>query len=282
MYVSDPARTSERINALHAYMSSHVLTTAREFVCSSFEGCRRSALLTSDGRPKKRPRDFWRGQLSHVGEHYDLHEDSRPLRVVFIGMEVGRPDEFITLADRSAQQEVAIFDQTFRSRRPNMKGTTSALRLLFGRGLGSDSDSEWLNVGGTELVHLMDCYALLNLRLCSAVLSGTTSSAGTSVMDENCLPHLAATIAILEPTVVVLQGSGIRDAIAPELRDLERLDPNLPLERVVFSGVPTLLASFPHPYQQGRNVHMNWGSSDHTPYLVDVVAPTLSLARHVA
>lgn len=263
-------------------MASQVLSSEREFVCSSFAGCRRSALLTSGGQPRKPPRDFWRGQLSHVGEHYDLCEDSRPLRVVFIGMEVGRADEFITLAERRAQQEVAIFDQTFRSRRPHMKGTTSALRVLFGRGVGSDAASEWLDVGGTEFQHLMDCYALLNLRLCSSVISGTTSSAGTPVMDKNCLPHLAATIAILEPTVVVLQGSGIRPAIAKELRTVARLDPQLPLERVVFSGVTTILASFPHPYQQGRNSHMNWGSSDHTPYLLEVVAPTLSLAREIS
>ena len=56
----------------------------------------------------------------------------------------------------------------------------------------------------SEPVHLFDCYAMANIRLCSATLAGTSTSKGTAVMSRNCLRHLAATIAILAPTVVIL------------------------------------------------------------------------------
>jgi hypothetical protein len=207
-----------------------------------------------------------------------MFESGKPWRVMFIAMEVGRPWEFISLEERRLDQNRAI-GVSFRSRKPHMKGTTSALRLLFGREPGDDRDGEILDLTNAGFQHVMACYALVNMRLCSAVLAGTTKSAATEVMSANCLKHLTATVRALDPSVCVLQSSQIRQAIDPVVERLDHVGEGLPLEYADFGGVDTLIASFPHPYQQGRNSALSWGSSASTPYLNAVVAPTLRAAR---
>jgi len=123
----------------------------------------------------------------------------------------------------------------------------------------------------------MDAYALVNVRLCSAVTTGTTSSRGTPTMTANCLPHLAATMRILEPTLCILQSGPARAGIDTLLSQVRVITPSL--EHVQFAGVPAYLASFVHPHQQGRNSLLNWGRSFSTPYLDEVVAPTIQAAR---
>ena len=140
-------------------MAAHVLTPDRRFVCDRESDCRRSAFYTLSGRPRAGEREFFRGQLSHVGDHYDLTCDGAPLRVVFVALETGRPDEGVTLRARTLDQDRAIFQQRFRTRKPHMRGTTSALRVLFGKGLGTEYDDEWVDVGQSDLQHVMDCYA---------------------------------------------------------------------------------------------------------------------------
>jgi hypothetical protein len=191
---SEPERTRLRIAELGQYMSSHVLGDDG-FCCGREPVCRASAL-------RREGTSFWRGQLSHVGHHYDMVENDKPWRVLVLGMETGRERELVTLAERRLEQQPVISGDP-RSRKPHMKGTASALRLAFGRTPGPDRRGELLDLANTpKRVHVMDAYALVNVRLCSAVATGTTSSRGTPVMTENCLPHLAATVRILEPTPV--------------------------------------------------------------------------------
>lgn len=248
------------------------------FCCRHFESCRKSALYTQTGTLRRPPRDFWRGQMSHVGLHYDMSEDGRPWRVMLLAMEVGRSWEFITLDERREDQDRAI-NVSFRERKPHMKGTTSALRLAFGRHVGDDRAGELLELTNAGNQHVMSCYALVNLRLCSAVKAGTTESAATEVMSANCLEHLLATVRALEPTLCILQSNQIRSAISPAIEDCEPVADDLPLEYATLGGVDTLIANFPHPYQRGRNAHLNWGTSASTEYLTTVVAPTLRAAR---
>lgn len=96
-------------------------------------------------------------------------------------------------------------------------------------------------------------------------------------MTRRCSPHLEATVRILEPTLVVSQSARTREAVASALSNVERVSEHL--EWATLAGVRLLLASFVHPYQQGRNAHMGWGGSFSTPYLDDVVTPTIFLAR---
>lgn len=215
--------------------------------------------------------------MSHIGQHYDITESGKPWRVMLIAMEVGREWEMITLDERRQDQDRAI-NVSFRERKPHMKGTTSALRAAFGRPPGADRIGELLDLTNAGPQHLMSCYALVNLRLCSAVQAGTTKSKATKVMSANCLEHLVATIRALEPTLCVLQSVDIRKAIAPVVTSAERISADLPLELADFAGIPTVIADFPHPYQHGPNEHLNW-ARESTLYLDDVVVPTIRAAR---
>lgn len=51
-------------------------------------------------------------------------------------------------------------DKDHERRNPHMRGTTLALRTIFGLS-GSDHASEFLDVRG-EQVHMFDCFALVN------------------------------------------------------------------------------------------------------------------------
>jgi hypothetical protein len=268
---SEPEQTRSRIAELAQYMSSQVLGDDG-FCCGRESACRASALL-------RQGTSFWRGQLSHVGQHYDLVENGKPWRVLVLGMETGRERELVTLAERRLEQQPVISGDP-RGRKPHMKGTASALRLAFGRTPGPDRRGELLELANSpESVHVMDAYALVNMRLCSAVATGTTSSRGTPVMTTNCLPHLAATVRILEPTLCILQSGPARTGIDSLVTQVRPQGSNL--EHVHLAGVPVYLASFVHPHQQGRNSPQNWGRSFSTPYLDGVVTPAIQAARHL-
>ncbi len=267
---SNPARTAERYAELERYMSANVTSGPGGFCCVSGDACRASALVSPDVA-------FYEGQLSHVGEHYDMTDDGHDLRVLVLGMETGRDRSNVTMDQRRAEQQT-VAPQDPRSRKPHMKGTASALRLAFGGVPGADVAGDLLAVQNhDEAVHVYDAYALANVRLCSAVIRGTTKSKGTLEMTRRCSPHLEATVRILEPTLVISQSARTREAIAPALSNVEQVDEHL--EWVTLAGVRLLLASLVHPYQQGRNAHMGWGGSFSTPYLDDVVAPTILHAR---
>ena len=276
---SNPTRTSQRVAALQAYTDRHV-TDGREFRCPREATCRASATTSSRTGLLLPDVSFYRGQLSHVGEHYDTVEGDVPWRVLVLGMETGRAREFVTLNQRrDEQQPVVELDPT--SRKPHMKGTASALRLAFGGRPGLDHAGEELAfVNVSEPVHVMNAYALANVRLCSAVTTGTTSSRGSARMTENCWPHLEATVRILEPTLCILQSGPARRQLNGIIHEVETITEHL--EHVTIAGVRLYLASFVHPYQQGNNSHLNWGRSTSTPYLDDVVTPTIELARKLA
>lgn len=273
-FTSDPERTRERIAELDEYMTRSVYG-ANGFVCASGIACASAA--------NSRGADFYEGQLSHVGLHYDLFENGAPLRVLVLGLETGRADRHVSLEARRQQQDTAI-SLEFGSRHAHMLGTTSALRAAFGRGLGNDRTGELLPLTNAPLPqHVMQCYALVNKRLCSAVKpvdSGNSrkfKAMGVPAMDRACLPHLAATIRIMEPNLVILQSTSLRKLISPHLRQAERIDPtNEHLEYAEFAGVDTAIASFSHP---AAHAPQNWGSSYRNIYATDVVEPTLATAR---
>ncbi|MET7773013.1 hypothetical protein [Nocardia sp. NPDC005366] len=205
------------------------------------------------------------------------------MRVLALGMEIGRPDRHISLKARRLQQDEAI-EKSFRERHAHMLGTTTALRVAFGCGRGDDQRGERLPLTNHPVPqHVMQCYALVNKRLCSAVKPAEAASgrrfsaAGVPAMDRACLPHLAATIRILEPNLVILQSKPLRKLIARHLMHIERIDPaNERLEFAEFAGVGTVIASFSHPAAHAPD---NWGSSYRNRYAIDVVEPTLAAAR---
>lgn len=269
-FTTDPATTIERFETLHRYMDSHVLR-GDDFICHHFQECRSSALNVRSGRR----RQYSEGQLSHVGNHYELAEDGVPLRILVIAMETGGTDAKVSLQTRRSHLH-ASSEKPYWRRNPHMRGTVSALRVVVGREPGFDSDGEWLDVEN-ERVHLFDAYAMANMRLCSATVAGTTTSRATATMTRNCLEHLIQTVRILEPNLCIVQGLPVGNALQAVQTDVKRVSPNL--STGCLGGHETLIAAFTHPSAPPKVHH--WGRLTEVPYLEDVVVPTLQQARHL-
>ncbi|MEU2614520.1 hypothetical protein ABZ570_23490 [Micromonospora sp. NPDC007271] len=124
-------------------------------------------------------------------------------------------------------------------------------------------------------VHLFDAYAMANMRLCSAVVSGTSKSLGNPTMSRNCAPHMAATIKILEPTLCIVQGVEVHKALTALMSRRHQLAPHLEQARI--AGVDTLVAGFTHPSAMRLTDH--WGRLTSAPYLYETVAPTIRTAH---
>jgi hypothetical protein len=272
--LADTAATAQRIEALSHYTDEHVLGPGG-FCCASFAACRDST--RADDR-------FFEGQLSHVGHHYDLHRDGRPLRVVVVGQEYGAPrggndPSCISMSERyrkvhngSGLERRYYADGTHRARNPHMRGTTSALRVIFGQGLGSDWEGEFIESGGDRF-HLFDAFSLVNVLLCSNFRANKNTGASTKTMRRNCLRHFVATMQILAPTLMVLQGEGVQSWIAPVLGLMDERAPHLAEGQI--AGNRVLVCRFSHP---AARMSLSWGNRLDAPYLQEVVEPTLRLA----
>ncbi|MET7805036.1 hypothetical protein [Micromonospora chersina] len=273
---SDTIATGSRIDRLGQYMAERVLATSGTCVCRRLDSCRQSVLGGSRGASRPEAA-FAAGQLSHVGHHYDLVVDGVPSRTLVIAMETGRAREGVTLKERHAEVMKSA-SLAFTERNPHMRGVTSALRLAAGRDPGADRDGEHLRLDGVRSpVHLFDAYAMANMRLCSAVVSGTSKSLGNATMSRNCAPHMAATINILEPTLCIVQGVEVHKALTALMTRRRRLAPHLEQARV--AGVDTLVAAFTHPSAMRLTDH--WGRLTSAPYLYETVVPTIRLAHRL-
>ncbi|MGC4763559.1 hypothetical protein ACLQ20_11965 [Micromonospora sp. DT46] len=124
-------------------------------------------------------------------------------------------------------------------------------------------------------MHLFDAYAMANMRLCSAVVSGTTKSLGNATMSRNCAPHMAATIAILQPTLCIVQGVEVHKSLTAIMSRRREITPYLVRARI--AGVDTLVDAFTHPSAMRLTDH--WGRLTSVPYLHGTVAPTIRTAR---
>ncbi|MFI7080325.1 hypothetical protein ACIBO1_23775 [Micromonospora sp. NPDC049903] len=273
---SDPAATARRIESLRRYLMANVLAESGACVCRSLDRCRRSALRDRAGAARPNAA-FAAGQLSHVGRHYDLRLGDRPLRILVIAMETGRPREGVSLDERHTKVMTSAAT-AFPSRNPHMRGVASALRLAVGRDPGPDRNGELLRLPGRlRSVHLFDAYAMANLRLCSATVAGSAKSLGNPTMSRNCLPHLSATVRILEPTLCIVQGVEVHRTLTTVMSNRRRLGSHL--ERARIAGVDTLVAAFTHPSAMRLTDH--WGRLTSAPYLDGTVVPTLRAAHQL-
>jgi hypothetical protein len=272
---ADPDATTRRHEALKAYMDEQVLGPTG-FCCTSYAACRGST--RADDR-------FFEGQLSHVGRHYDLDLGGRPLRIVVVGQENGAPRRGVDPSHISMDQRYRrvhdhvglerryYADAAHEARNPHMRGTTSALRVIFGKEPGSDWEQEFLQTTAGERFHLFDAFCLVNVLLCSNFRADKNNGASTKTMRRNCLRHFAATMTILEPTLLVLQGEGVQDWIAPVLGLMQDRAPHLAEARLGSNRV--VVSLFSHPSARGP---LSWGNRLDAPYLRQVVEPTLRLA----
>lgn len=271
---TDPLASSARLAALETYMAEQVLGQSG-FVCASYARC----VGSHDGQ-------FFEGQLHHIGKHFDAFVNGQPLRVVVVGQEYGNGPARVTLSERYLDVAVRTglqkhFKRTgaLEGRNPHMRGTTSLLRLIFGRDVGERHEDEFF---GTPCgpAHLYDMFALVNFLLCSAIASGepdrgSKHGRSTPTMHANCARHFVRTIEILQPTLVVAQGKGTAQWLTPNLKDEVVVSPTLRWARI--GNHLTLLATFSHPSAQGP---YNWADLSR-PYLRDVVTPTIRAARQL-
>ncbi len=88
-----------------------------------------------------------------------------------------------------------------------MRGTTSALRVIFGKGLGDDYEGEWVYPENGKPFHIFDGFALVNRLLCYAGPEEGRRGRATPTMVSNCASHMSKTLSILQPTILILQGA---------------------------------------------------------------------------
>jgi uracil-DNA glycosylase len=148
------------------------------------------------------------------------------------------------------------------------------LRIIFGHGLGSDDAGEWITPVHGHAFHIFDGFALVNRLLCSAGPEGGSQGRSTTTMRDNCLEHFEATLAILDPTIVVLQGALVAKSSAEALPVATELSSHLYESRGT-SGRRVMVCHFSHPAARGL---LRWGDRLDSPYLNDIVVPTLQRA----
>ena len=268
-YDHDERGAQERLGRLQTYLQSNVLAN-KDFICSSWGGCETSIAPGCT---------FKEGQLSHIGKHYDLTREGRPVRIVVVGQEVGAKgkarttmaERYANVHDGSGMKKRFVSDGAHPSRNPHMKGTTLALRTIFGTGPTTEREGEFINVNGEE-VHMFDCFALVNRLLCAAHVAGTSTGKSTKTMLQNCERHFRATLEILDPTIVVLQGVRMwkwsKNVLVPQRRVTDHL-----LEARL-RGQEVMVATLTHP--SARDPY-RWDSPQ-SAYFKEVVRPTLERA----
>ncbi len=267
--IFDPQQTAQRAARLAAYYSQHLLAH-EHFLCRHCAACKAS--YTNEAG------HYSEGQLNAPGTHYDLTVDDRPLRIVIVGQESGTGLAHTTMADRRAAIARAATEQRFvaeadhPARTQHMKGITNVLRLLFGNGLGTDYAGEFVTLTDGSDVHLLHCFTLVNYLLCSAH-STKRSKRGesTATMRRNCNEHFRATLEILEPTVVIVEGK----AMWPNVR--RAFDTLYPIDGPIFQATigdhHAFVLSLTHP--SAMHPH-NWGINTSTIYLITTVVPTIA------
>lgn len=266
----DTANTTERFSLLRQYLETKVLSDG-DFICKHYSACK----LSHNG-------PFHEGQLHHLGRYYDIIENGVSLRVVVVGQEYGAADSCISIDARYNQLRKCGHDLRFKKtgthagRNPHMKGTTSILRVLFGGNLGTDYESEFLHFEDGTSCHMFDAFSLVNYLLCAAHENGSTSRGKSSrIMKLNCGSHFRPVLEILEPTVIIVQGKGIWSWVRKTFDKLDAIQGEL--YRGQISGTQSLVASFTHP--STPTLKHNWGITEQTPYLQEVVLPTIKQMR---
>ncbi|MEZ0578139.1 hypothetical protein [Nocardioides sp. MH1] len=247
-----------------------------KFICTSCKQCRASS---------DKDYLFRKGIMSHVGRRYDLQRNGHPLRIVVVGQESGLPKraeftERVSLETRYRQtlqvsglERRFYADDGFPGRNPHMRGTTTALRLLMGVGAGTDRESEFIEPANGRRFHLFDGFALVNRLLCSTGPKDTSTGRPTPTMAHNCERHFSATLSILEPTIVVLQGGKVSAWARSTLPLVKERSPHL--YESTLGGNRVVVCAFSHPSARGDQ---RWGERPDAPYVRDVVEPTIKNA----
>jgi len=255
--------TKKYISNIKKYLKSNVLNNDK-FICCHYRECKKS-----------RPNNFFEGQSYHIGNSYDLKINNKPFRIMVVGQELGHRRRKLTLKDRCL--EMACPEEEtwiFKKRNQHFRGTTSILRLLLGKNLGEDYESEFINLPNGEERHIFDAFAFTNYLLCSALRNeqGMTG-ASSSKMKKNCCEHFINSVKILKPNAIIVQGFGIGGWIKDSFDDIKPISGSEIIYQAEVNNFSTIVAFFSHP--SSRDVKLNWGNNDHTEYLLKTVKPNV-------
>ncbi len=221
------------------------------FICRHQEACKQSCAGSS----------LQAAEATRFGNFYALEVDGKPLRIVIAGISIGdakgkNRSYYNTIA--TAPEKHPEFEQ-ITGLNPHMKGTMLALQLLFGKQpyvnqFRPDDHNKLFTVDienvGTR--NLLQCYTLANRLLCS-VKDGDASDATRPAMRLNCKAHTLAILKILDPTILILQGTGVWSSIIDSV--IQEHLPNTPIHR------------FQHPARR-------WPSHN-SKYFKETVEPSL-------
>ncbi len=219
--------------------------------------------------------------MSHIGLRSDLRKDGKPLRVTVIGQEAGSAKvKRVTVEERYQHiyQQSGIecrynAETGHQSRNPHMRGTTSALRIIFGKGLGKDYAGEWVQPEKGAPFHVFDGFALVNRLLCFAGPKDSRQGRGTKTMLTDCRTHFAATLSILEPTILIIQGRQAATGPAEILGRGRIYSENV--HEAFLKQQRMVVCDLSHPSTRGE---LRWGDRLDSPYLTDTVFRSLELA----
>jgi hypothetical protein len=262
----DSKKSADRYARLSAYVTRNLLKADGTFCCANAEACRGSILSNWK---------LFEGQCSYLGEHYEASDNGRPMRILVVPMQTGRPNIGVDLDKRRAQVWGSR-DKPYSgtgSRNPHMRGVTKALKVLWGIDPGGGSEGEWLSTN-RKRIHLFDTFAMANATLCSRIKVDSAKGQGSKVMLDRCSAHLRETIQILEPTIIHSQGrrnGGLSTHTSVEAI-CDRIDwVDEYVARVMIGEVKAVWVSLRHPSLQ-------WGRK----HLDTVVIPALKRARSIA
>ena len=88
-------------------------------------------------------------------------------------------------------------------------------------------------------------------------------------MQKNCANHFLRAVEILDPTLIVLQGFGVRNWLG---KALELKPRTKPIEQINFGGTARTVMTFMHPSAPSSGW---WGNSLESKYLQGTVIPTV-------
>ena len=239
-------------NGVHAGDGTGSEFKEEHFICRHQEACKQSCEGSSS---------LQAAEATRFGDFYALEVDEKPLRIVIAGISIsdtegGQRAYYNTIANAPIEHPKA---QEIGSLNNQVKGTMLALQLLFGKqpyvNQFRPEDHEKLFTVDIENVgtsNLLQCYTLANRLLCS-VRGGTSKGATTPPMRLNCKEHTLSILKILDPTILILQGTDVWSSIIDNV--IREYLPNTPIHR------------FYHPARE-------WFSHEHTHFKAKV-APAL-------
>jgi len=249
VFTASKTGSAAYFNALNEYMEANVLRPDKGFICRHEKACRESC------RPENR--DFYPGQLHHVGEYYALERNGKPFRIVISGAEYGHPSGNVSVAERTEGINNLIPDQ-----RQHMMGTLFLLKLLFEQPIHEDgvdlsTQHSYAEINGGKLP-FFQAFSLAHYLLCSARKGGKSEDAYTSDMQMNCQDHFKNALEILKPQIIVLQGIRSRDHGFWESNYKKSMTFNPPtIEEVQIKGCETKTLVLPLYHPTWRNKRWN-------------------------